>query len=89
MRMKTGDSPRERDRSTTRLVQQGHERQSVSTSVNLFSRHPRFFSLFFQLLSLPRPRPREGHFEAELASVTLWPELEKVFGHGYEVSEIT
>ncbi|KAI9510450.1 WD40 repeat-like protein [Russula earlei] len=23
-------------------------------------------------------------FEAELASVTLWPEVEKVFGHGYE-----
>ncbi|KAJ4463191.1 hypothetical protein C8J55DRAFT_380290, partial [Lentinula edodes] len=23
-------------------------------------------------------------FEGELASVTLWPEVEKVFGHGYE-----
>ncbi|KAH9963197.1 WD40-repeat-containing domain protein [Russula dissimulans] len=23
-------------------------------------------------------------FEAELASVTLWPEVEKIFGHGYE-----
>ena len=23
-------------------------------------------------------------FEAELASITLWPEVEKVFGHGYE-----
>jgi len=27
-------------------------------------------------------RPREG----DLSAVTLWPEVEKVFGHGYEVS---
>ena len=24
-------------------------------------------------------------FDGELASLTLWPEVEKIFGHGYEV----
>ncbi|KAF9263471.1 WD40 repeat-like protein [Marasmius fiardii PR-910] len=27
-------------------------------------------------------------FEGELASITLWPEVEKIFGHGYESSTI-
>ncbi|PIL36810.1 hypothetical protein GSI_00500 [Ganoderma sinense ZZ0214-1] len=29
-------------------------------------------------------RTRRRPFEGELAAVTLWPEVEKVFGHGYE-----
>lgn len=24
-------------------------------------------------------------FDGELAAITLWPEVEKIFGHGYEV----
>ncbi|PPQ63876.1 hypothetical protein CVT24_009502 [Panaeolus cyanescens] len=27
-------------------------------------------------------------FEGELAAITLWPEVEKIFGHGYEASRI-
>lgn len=29
-------------------------------------------------------RPDRRPFEGELAAITLWPEVEKVFGHGYE-----
>lgn len=36
-------------------------------------------------MELDPTRNRRRPFEGELAATTLWPEIEKVFGHGYEV----
>ncbi|KAI0049599.1 WD40 repeat-like protein [Auriscalpium vulgare] len=39
--------------------------------------------------SVNAPMPSRRPFEAELAAETLWPEIEKVFGHGYESISLT
>lgn len=38
-----------------------------------------------QVTSYDPSRTSRRPFEGELAAITLWPEVEKVFGHGYEV----
>ena len=34
-------------------------------------------------------QPTRRPFEGDLAAGTLWPEVEKIFGHGYEVNALT
>jgi len=80
--MTTGDAPRERNRSATRLVQQGYERQSAPAFGPGIHRNVLIGIFTAPAVSISASR---RPFEAELHSITLWPEVEKVFGHGYEV----
>lgn len=57
-----------------------YQRPNQRITVNIHHQH--FLVLPASTSAVRRP------FEAELASITLWPEVEKVFGHGYEVRSL-
>ena len=69
-------------RATARLVEQSNFGWSVVD--NVFSTAASLFSLGPQELIGGFDSSRKP-FDGELASLTLWPEVEKIFGHGYEV----
>ncbi|KAG6378796.1 WD40-repeat-containing domain protein [Boletus reticuloceps] len=46
--------------------------------------HHSYIVLSAAVAQLDSTRPDRRPFEGELAATTLWPEVEKVFGHGYE-----